>query len=73
MEYTVQYREDQKIVFATAKGKWDAKMDNAMVREVMETVNASVSLKVLLDIHVLRFEIPLIHILERAQVIRKQR
>jgi hypothetical protein len=44
-----------------------------MVREVMETVNASGSLKVLLDIHELQFEFPLIHILERTQVIRKQR
>jgi len=39
MEYTIQHREDHNIIIATAKGQFDSKMDNSMVREIMETVD----------------------------------
>lgn len=60
MEYIVQYREDQNIVAATAKGEWDPRVDNDMVREVMEIVDASGGAKVLLDIRELRFDISIV-------------
>jgi len=73
MEYIVQYREDQNIVAATAKGEWDPRVDNDMVREVMEIVEASGGAKVLLDIRELRFDISIVRALERALEVREYR
>ena len=73
MEYIVQYREDQNIVAATAKGEWDPRVDNAMVREVMEIVDATGGAKVLLDIRELHFDISIVRALERALEVREYR
>ncbi len=73
MEYDIQHREDQNIITATAKGEWNSKADNAMVREIMEMIDASGSRKVLLDIRELHFDLPFIQIFERAKEMREKR
>jgi hypothetical protein len=73
MEYTIQHRKDQNIVIATAKGEWDSKTDNDMVRKIMETVDASGSMKVLLDIQKLQFDLSIHRVFERTQEVMKQR
>jgi hypothetical protein len=73
MEYTVQHRTDQNIVFATAKGEWNAKTDNEMVRRIMQTVEETGSIKVMLDIRELHFYHSVLRVFERAQEVKKQR
>ena len=73
MEYTVQLKEDLNLILATASGEWESQTDNAMVRAIMETVDASGSMKVLLDIRELRFHHPLLRVFERAQEVKQQR
>jgi len=73
MEYTVQLKEDLNLIHATASGEWESQTDNAMVRAIMETVDASGSRKVLLDIRELHFDLPIIHYFERVKEMRAQR
>ena len=73
MNYTVQLREDLKLILATASGEWEPQKDNAMVHEIMETVDASGSRKVLLDIRGLQFDLPIIQIFERVKEMREKR
>jgi hypothetical protein len=73
MEYTIRHNEDQTMVVAKARGDWDSHTDNAMVREIMETVEACGSMKVLLDIQELHFEFPIVYLLDRVQEMKKQR
>ena|SRR5690349_21586805 len=73
MNYTVEFREDQKIVLATAAGEWDATTDNAMLYRVLKTVDITGSSRVLLDIRGLRFNLPMFQIFERAKEVKKER
>ena len=73
MEYTVQLKEDLNLILATASGEWESQTDNAMVREIMETVDGTGSRKILLDIRELHFDLPIIQIFERVQEMREKR
>lgn len=73
MNYTIQLREDQKIVFATASGDWNSDTDNSMIRQIMEMVDATNTQKVLLDIRELHFKLPIARIFERAKEMGNQR
>ncbi len=73
MEYTIQLREDQKIILVTAWGEWDASIDNNMVYQILETIDSSGYQNVLLDLRELQFDFPVFQIFGRAKEVREQR
>ncbi len=73
MEYVVEYSQDGKYIFASATGVWDPAIDNAMVGQILEMVDSTGVLKVLLDIHELQFNLPIVRIFERAKEMREAR
>ncbi len=73
MDYTIQLVEDRKLIIATASGDWEHAADDAMVRQVMDTVGESGLDRVLVDIRTLKLDIPLVQIFERAKELREQR
>ena len=73
MDYVVGSGQDGKYIFASATGMWDPATDNAMVRQILEMVNSTDVLKVLLDIRELQFNLPIVQIFERAKEMREAR
>src|SRR3972149_2466873 len=73
MDYSIKLKEDQKIIIATASGEWETQTDNAMVRQIMQTVISSGSRKILVDIRELHFNLSIIQIFERAKELGEQR
>ena len=73
MDYVIDHNEDQQVVTVTATGKWELEKDNEMISAILRAVEASGSKKVLVDIRELRFDLPMIHLYDRAQGLRKQR
>jgi hypothetical protein len=73
MKYTVEFREDHRIVAARAEGKWDMTTDNGMVQKILKMVDAHGSSKVLLDIRELQFDLPMFQLFERVREMREQR
>ena len=73
MNYTVEFKEDQKIIFAAASGEWDATTDHAMLDRVLQTVDLTGSSRVLLDIRELHFDLQMFQIFERAKQVKEQR
>ena len=73
MEYTIQLREDQKVILVTACGEWDATIDNNMVFEILEMIDSSGYEQVLLDLRELQFDFPVFQIFGRAKEMREQR
>lgn len=73
MDYAIELGADGKIVFAAAHGEWDAAIDNAMIRQIMETVNSTGVSKVFLDMRDLHFDFPIVQIFERAKEVRQER
>ena len=73
MEYTIQLKEDQKVILVTACGEWDATIDNNMVFEILEMIDSSGYEQVLLDLRELQFDFPVFQIFGRAKEMREQR
>jgi len=73
MDYVIDHNEDRQVITVIATGKWELEKDNEMIREIMRAVEESGSKKVLLDIRELYFDLPMIHLYDRAQGLRQQR
>jgi len=73
MDYVIEHDQDRQMLIVTATGKWELDKDNEMIRQIMKTVEDSGSKKVLVDIRELQFNLPMIHLYERAQGLMKQR
>lgn len=59
-DYAIELGADGKIIFATAHGEWDAAIDNAMIRQIMEMVASTGVSKVFLDMRELHFDFPIV-------------
>jgi hypothetical protein len=73
MDYVIEHDQDQQMLIVTATGKWELDKDNEMIRQIMKAVEESGSKKVLVDMRELYFNLPMIHLYERAQGLRYQR
>jgi hypothetical protein len=73
MDYVIDHNKDQQVITVTATGKWELEKDNEMIRKIMRAVEESGYKKVLVDIRELHFDLPMIHLYERAQGLRQQR
>jgi len=73
MDYVIKYDDAKQVIVVTATGKWVLEKDNEMIREILRTVEETGSKKVLVDIRALHFDLPMIHLYDRAQGLRKQR
>jgi len=67
MDYVIKHVEDKQVIIVTAAGKWKLEKDNEMIREILRAVEETGSKRVLVDIRELHFDIPMIHLYERAQ------
>ena len=73
MDYVIEHDKDKQLITVTAMGKWELKQDNEMIRQILQAVEESSSKKVLVDIRELHFDLPMLHLYERAQGLRQQR
>ena len=73
MDYVIDHNEDQQVITVTATGKWELEKDNEMIRAIMRAVEESGYKKVLVDIRELHFDLPMLHLYDRAQGLRRQR
>ena len=73
MDYVIKHDEEKQVIIVTAAGKWKLEKDNEMIREILRAVEESGSKKVLVDIRELHFDLPMIHLYDRAKGLRKQR
>ncbi|HXD08526.1 MAG TPA: hypothetical protein VN653_00585 [Anaerolineales bacterium] len=73
MDFVIEHDKDRQMIIVTASGKWELDKDNEMIRQIMKAVEESGSRKVLLDMRELYFNLPMIHLYERAQGLMQQR
>jgi len=73
MDFVIEHDKDRQMLIVTAAGKWELEKDNEMIQQIMKAVQESGSKKVLVDIRELHFDLPMIHLYERAQGLRNQR
>lgn len=73
MDYVIEHDIKKQIITVTAKGKWELEKDNEMIRQIMQAVEESARKKVLVDIRELHFDLPMLHLYDRARGLRKQR
>lgn len=73
MDFVIEHDKDRQMISVTASGKWELDKDNEMISQIMKAVEETGSRKVLLDMRELHFNLPMIHLYERAQGLMKQR
>lgn len=73
MDYVIEHDKDRQLIIVTATGKWELEKDNEMIRQILKAVEESGCQKVLVDMRDLHFDLPMIHLYERAQGLRQQR
>jgi hypothetical protein len=73
MNYSIQLREEPRVVQAITSGEWEREVDNAMGLEIMKKMAEWKINKALIDMRELQFELRVLDIFQRAEALREQR